>query len=184
MDKENVITEKNFDVLLVWLDRNREAAARKYEKIRWRLIRIFTGRGCYEAEDLADETFDRVTRKMPQLAGYTGEPALYFYAVAEKVHLEWIRKQKKLNQLPPPHHAGKTEDDIEYDCLELCLENLPAADYRLIVEYYREEKTAKIENRRRLAESCGLSANALLIKVSRIRARLRECLQKCVAGKV
>ncbi|HEY0047746.1 MAG TPA: hypothetical protein VGB68_00565, partial [Pyrinomonadaceae bacterium] len=63
MDKENVINQENFDVLLNWLDRNREIAGQKYEKIRRRLIRIFLGRGCFEAEELADETINRVTRK-------------------------------------------------------------------------------------------------------------------------
>jgi len=43
-------------MLLGWLSTNEASAAEKYEKIRARLIRLFVGRGCYEAEMLADQT--------------------------------------------------------------------------------------------------------------------------------
>ena len=186
MAKENIITQDNFDLLLSWLDRNREAAAQKYEKIRQRLIRIFIGRGCFEAEELADETFDRVIRKLPQLAdSYTGEPSLYFYGVADKIHLEWLRQQKKVKQLhlPETDDQDKTTLEIEYECLENCLGKLPADQHRLIVGYYQEEKSAKIENRRKLADFFGMTANALQVKALRIRAQLRKCLRNCIAEK-
>lgn len=187
MAKENLITPENFDVLLSWLDLNREIAAEKYEKIRLRLIRIFTGRGCFEAEELADETFDRVTRKLPQIAhSYVGEPTLYFYGVADKIHLEWLRRQKQKQQtsrLPEPDESDKAALEIEDECLEICLKKLPADRHHLIVEYYREEKSAKIENRRKLADNLGINANTLQISASRIRSQLKECLQKCVAEK-
>lgn len=186
MAKEDVITEENFDVLLNWLDHNREIAAHKYEKIRQRLIRIFTGRGCFEAEELADETFNRVTQKIPRIIdGYVGEPALYFYGVADKIHFEWLRRQKKIQQLklPDTDESDKVELEIEYDCLEACLKKLPADQRDLIVGYYREEKSAKIENRRELAKKHGFSANALQVKASRIRTQLKKCLRNCVAEK-
>jgi RNA polymerase sigma factor (sigma-70 family) len=186
MVKENIITKENFDVLLSWLDHNRETAAQKYEKIRQRLIRIFWGRGCYEAEALADETFDRVTRKLPELAdSYTGEPSLYFYGVADNIHLEWLRQQKKIKHLnlPQSDDRDKTALEIEYECLENCLEKLPTDHRRLIVEYYKEDKSAKIENRRKLVKLLGMKANALQVKTSRIRAQLRKCLRSCIAEK-
>jgi DNA-directed RNA polymerase specialized sigma24 family protein len=146
MAKENIVTQEKFDLLLSWLDRNRETAGQKYEKIRQRLIRILIGRGCFEAEQLADETFDRVTRKLPELAGnYTGEPSLYFYGVADKIYLEWLRQQKKIKQLRLPQNDArdKTALEIEYECLETCLEKLSAEQHRLIVGYYKEEKPRK-----------------------------------------
>lgn len=185
MAKESVITEEGFERLLLWLDRNRDAAAQKYERIRGRLIRIFTGRGCFEAEALADETFNRVSGKLPQIAdSYTGEPALYFYGVADKLHLEWRRKQRKLNQFQIPAVKPDINDrESEYECLESCLKKLPAEQHRIIVNYYKEEKTDKIKNRRQMAETFGLSMTALQIKTSRIRTRLRTCLQNCLAEK-
>ena len=186
MAKENVVTEEDLDVLLNWLDRNRESAGQKYEKIRQRLIRIFNGRGCFEAEELTDETFNRVTQKLPQLVdAYVGEPALYFYGVADKIHLEWLRRQKKIQQLRLPEidESDKAEQEIEYDCLENCLEKLPSDLRHLIVEYYREEKSAKIKNRQELAKEHRVSANALQVKASRIRVRLKECVRECIAQK-
>jgi hypothetical protein len=47
------ITQEGFELLLDWLDTKNESAGEKYEKIRGRLIRIFVGRGCHEAELLA-----------------------------------------------------------------------------------------------------------------------------------
>jgi RNA polymerase sigma factor (sigma-70 family) len=183
MAKENLITEESFDVLLAWLDRNRETAAQKYEKIRGRLIRIFMGRGCFEAEELADETFDRVIQKLPQIVdNYAGEPTLYFYGVADKIHLEWLRKQKRIRHLslPEADTPNKTELETEYECLESCLKKLPPDQHQLIVEYYHEEKSAKIESRRNLAKSLGMSHNALQVKVHRIRTQLKQCLQNCL----
>jgi RNA polymerase sigma factor (sigma-70 family) len=184
MTKEKVITQENFEVLLGWLDRNRDDAGQKYEKIRRRLIRIFVGRGCFEAEELADETINRVTQKVPQIAGaYVGDPVLYFHSVANKIYLEWLRKQKKLSQLPPvqPDNHAEPESETEYQCLEMCLQTLPASQRQLIVEYYGKEKSAKIENRRTLAEKLEISVSALQVKAFRIRVRLKECVQKCVA---
>lgn len=188
MAKENIITEENFGMLLSWLDGDSETAAQKYEKIRRRLIRIFIGRGCcFEAETLADETFDRVTRKVPQLVkSYTGEPTFYFYGVADKIHLEWQRRQKKLKQPPAAEtdESDQAELEIEYECLETCLEELPADHYRLITAYYRKEKSAMIENRRELAKNLGISLNALHVNAFRIRAQLKDCLLNCVAKKI
>jgi RNA polymerase sigma factor (sigma-70 family) len=186
MAKENDITEENFVVLLAWLDHDRESAAHKYEKIRQRLIRILHGRGCFEAEELADETFNRVTGKVHQLSAvYVGEPALYFYGVADKIYLEWLRRQKKTKQLQIPENERKnaSEIEIEHECLESCLEKLPADQRELIVEYYREEKSAKIKNRQKLAAKHGVSANALQVKALRIRTRLKDCVRACIAGK-
>lgn len=177
-------------MLLDWLDGgNRENAARKYEKIRRSLIRIFRGRGCDEAERLADETFDRVIGKLPEIAdGYAGEPELYFYGVADKIHHEWLRKQRKTYKMSLPETEDDGDDtariEIEYDCLESCLEKLPVDEHRLITAYHTKEKSAKIENRQRLAESFGLNAAAMHVKTSRIRARLRECMRACLAAKI
>lgn len=191
MPKENVITKDSFDALLLWLDRNRDSAGQKYEKIRTRLIRIFNGRGCYEAEELADETISRVTFKISEIAAsYTGEPALYFYGVANNIYREWLKKQKKINRQEFVetdnygliHRDGHdSEGDIEYRCLESCLGTLAEYQRAMIIEYYQGEKREKIERRKQLRERLGISDSALQIRASRIRAGLRDCVENCVA---
>lgn len=193
MSRENVITEEKFNALLDWLHPgNRETAGQKYEKIRRRLIRIFVGRGCFEAEELADQTINRIMQKLPQLTdNYSGAPELYFYGVANNIHMEWLRKQKKIKTLPLDgldnyrEAKGGTESqkEIEYDCLEACLKALPESQQQLIIEYYRGERRAKIETRQRLAEKLEISVNALQVKTHRIRARLHECVENCLAEK-
>src|SRR5262245_4900538 len=124
MKKEWDTTQEAFERLLSWLDSDRDEAGRKYESIRQRLIRIFTCRGCGEAEDLADQTINRVTRKVEEIeSSYLGNPALYFYGVAQKVHLEYLRLQHK--RLPDPPALSDDDDEAEYECLDRCMQRLP-----------------------------------------------------------
>lgn len=188
MLRKNIVTEEKFNALLSWLDGNREIAGQKYEKIRERLIQIFVARGCFEAEELADETIDRTMQKLPQLIdNYAGDPRLYFYGVANNIHLEWMRKQKKIRNLEfnetGSYSQNESKSEIEYECLETCLGALPSDQHQLIVEYYKEEKRAKIEFRQTLAKKLEISTNALQVKTHRIRARLLECMQNCLAEK-
>lgn len=185
MPEKLSITQEAFKLLLAWLDKDEVSAAEKYEKIRARLIRVFVCRGCYEAELLADRTIDRVTAKVPQISSdYVGDPAAYFYGVANKIHLEWRREQKRVPEVPyvDPVTDPPEEEGCEYSCLERCLDSLPANLRELILEYYRGEKRAKIERRKSLAEKLGISIGALQIKASRIRAKLSSCVSECVAS--
>ena len=76
MNKNWSLSQEAFDALLDWLDPDREQAGMKYEQIRSRLIKIFTGRGCVDAEELADETINRVTRKLKEIQEeFTGDRA-------------------------------------------------------------------------------------------------------------
>lgn len=179
MNKEWVLTQESFDALLAWLDPNRELAGRKYEDIRTRLIKIFSCRGCYEPEDLADETINRVTNKLKDIeTSFVGERARYFYGVANKVHMEYLRRK-----LPPPVQRSINDPDAierEYDCLEQCMQRLSVNNRELVLQYYQEDKQAKIDQRKKLAEQLGIALNALRIRAHRIRASLQECVQSCV----
>jgi len=183
------LTQNAFDHLLAWLDADRILAGNKYEAIRGRLIRIFTCRGCFEAEDLADETINRVTAKVEAIANtYKGDPALYFYGVAQKVHLEYLRKTQARKTVTFRDGAtdnrnpggATSNDETEYQCLERCLGNLPSENRRLVLEYYQQERHAKIEHRKRLAEELGIAVNALRIRAHRIRLILQNCVQDCL----
>ncbi|MDT5158164.1 MAG: hypothetical protein QOH51_2521 [Acidobacteriota bacterium] len=184
MNRESALTQAAFDSLLAWLDPDRDRAGRRYEFIRQRLIKIFTCRGRPDAEELADETINRVTLKAPDIVkNYEGDPALYFYGVAQKVYLESIRKRP---QPAPPVPASPVptpeaeELERESECLERCMERLSQSNRELAIEYYREEKRAKIDHRKELAEKLGIAQNALRIRAHRIRATLHQCVQACL----
>lgn len=185
MRKAWVLTEEAFNGLLDWLDQDPEQAALKYEKIRRKLIRIFVGRGSYVAEELADETFNRVAEKIPALQDYQGEKVLYFYGVARWVQRESLRKETAKTQvdtigLSSEPDPNPNEDDHRLLCLQGCLKDLSEDNRNLFLEYYCEERKAKIKHRKRLAAELGIAINALRIRAYRIRIRLKQCVNNCL----
>ena len=170
-------TKENFDKLLLWLDSDRNTAGTKYERIRYKLIRICACRGCCDAEDLADKSVDGVPSKVEGLIeNYEGNPALYFYAVAKKIYLESIKKKPLPN--PPPPTPDPAEVEQVHDYLDDCLQELPRAESDLALRYHVGEKHEKIRNRKALADELKISRNALRIKVCHIHARLKDCITR------
>lgn len=179
-----MLEPEKFEKLLTWLNPDREVAGQKYESIRTRLIKIFYSRGCYQAEDMADETMDRVTKKIDVIYNtYEGDPALYFYAVAKNVFLEFVRAPKH-TELPEnlfnADSADTDADDEYYECLDNCLQKLTADQREFIIDYYTDSKRSKIERRKKIALDRGLSSKALRIRAFRIRESLRKCVTTCL----
>ena len=174
------ITQEQFDQLLQWLDPDRDKAAQQYEWIRKRLIKIFVSRGSHSPEELADATINRVARLLPQIrSDYVGKPAHYFSGVANFIWLEWLKKQKVPAVLAPTPVASAEDEELDYECLQKCLGELSEPEWKLVIEYYREEKHAKIDHRKKLAEETKLAMNALRIRACRIRRSLGECVKLC-----
>jgi DNA-directed RNA polymerase specialized sigma24 family protein len=170
---------ENFDALLAWLDPDRERAGQRYEEIRARIIKILVWRGCPVSEELADVTIERVTRKIREVAaGYVGDPALYFYGVAHKVHLEYIKKRP--DPVPPPQPDPTEIRERNYLCLERCLQKLVSPDRKLMLQYYQDERRAKIDHRIDLARQMGVSLNTLRMRTHRIRQKLQKCVIDCI----
>ncbi|HET6975095.1 MAG TPA: sigma-70 family RNA polymerase sigma factor [Pyrinomonadaceae bacterium] len=179
MNKNWSLSQEAFDALLDWLDSDREQAGIKYEQIRSRLIKIFAGRGCVDPEELADETINRVTSKLPEIQNeFTGDRARYFFGVANKVYLEYLRR--KTPQPPPLSPDDSRQAELEYRCLEHCVDRLSEEDRALLLKEYGAKGRTQAERRKALAEELGISLNALRIRVYRIRASLKECVEKCI----
>jgi DNA-directed RNA polymerase specialized sigma24 family protein len=173
------LNKEAFDRLLDWLDPDRDRAGEIYVEIRRKLIRIFLRRGCTRADELSDETINRVTRKVEEIAPtYVGDPARFFYGVAQKVYLEY------LSEKPPPPHPPPTEHTEESEgwemCVKKCMNRLAPANRRMIVEYFKGEKGAKIAQRKELAVRLGIELDTLRMRVHRIRARLLQCAATCL----
>ena len=177
------IGQPEFEKLLNWLDADPEAAGREYERIRKRLIRVFNARGCLIADELADETMDRVTRKIEGLAEtYKGDPAPYFLAVARNIFLEYSRKPK-FEELPLELAKIEPEPDeteSHYHCLNECLAKLSAGHRQLVLGYYEGVKQAKIDKRKQLVDLLGTTSQALRVRVLRLRLVLQKCVLACL----
>jgi RNA polymerase sigma factor (sigma-70 family) len=190
MTKRWELTQEAFDSLLTWLDPDREQAGKKYEYIRQSLVRILIWRGCSEAEDLADETINRVARKVPAVAAtYQGNPALYFYGVARNVLLEYQKRQAQ--QASPPaaleneavaEQGASVELEKRHACMEQCLRQLSDSDRALIRRYYEQDFQPQVDARKELARQLGLSPGALRVKAHRLRAVLLDCVKNCLAS--
>ena len=181
MKKDWILTQELFDGLLAWLNSDREQSGQEYEALQRRLIKLFTCRNCHEPEDLADETINRVANKVKVIKDhYVGPRAPYFYSVANKVYWEYLRRPMTLPTPPPP--ADPSENiELEYECLEHCLELQTPTNRKLVLEYYQGEKRAKIDHRKKLAEKYGIALNALRIRAHRIRTALQECVEDCLS---
>jgi len=171
--------QQDFDRLLSWLDADRERAGFLYEQIRWRLITILASRGCTLAEELADETIDRVARRVTDIhETYRGDKALYFLGVMNNVHHEYLRR-------PPPPRLIQTAEDVQareeiHLCLDNCLAQLAPYSRQLIERYYAENKQAKIDLRKVIAREMGIKASSLRLRALRIRETLQTCIEQCL----
>lgn len=182
------LDEANFDRLLRWLAPTPWQAGEKYEVIRRGLIQYFVWRGfSYEAEALADETINRVTEKVGFLAEtYEGAPTLYFYGVAKNVLREAQRKQHQAAHIAPPESLAEDTDredrEERLEALERCLSRLDKDDRYLLTEYYRLTGARRNDARQALAKKLGLKQTALRMRVHRLKARLRRCIEKALAS--
>ncbi len=180
------LTQEAFNNLLARLDVDRERAGEIYELIRRKLVKFFEWRGCHLPEDLVDETINRVTRRLEE-GENLHDLQNYFYGVARLVFLEKLKEQKKveraLNQQPPPLIAPDDDNrgDLRLACFEACLQKLPTEHRDLIIKYYQQEKRAKIDNRRALADKMGVPLNTLRVRTHRIRENLEKCVNNCIS---
>ena len=180
--KQWTLSKSSFDRFLALLDADRNRAAQKYESLRTRLVKFFEWRACQFADKLADETLDRVARKI-DLGEQINDYQNYTYGVARLVYLETVKKQSKEQAVVikmPLADNSQTEENPQLNCLEVCLQHLSKINRKMILHYYYNDKQAKIDYRKKLAENLGISLNALRIKALRIRAKLEECVFKCL----
>lgn len=182
------LTPEDFDNFLRWLSPDRDEAGRLYEELHRKLSRYFVYKNCPCSEKLADQTIDRMIRKLA--AGKlerTAEPILIARGFAKNIFREWLHEQKRRKMLPIiPDVPWIPPDDLEaaFHCLDSCLEKLPEEQQSLIERYYEYPSgQKKIENRRVLAQELKVEIGALRLRAKRIREVLYQCISACLEGK-
>ncbi len=169
--------------LLARLDASPAVAGEKYEQLRRGLVKIFDWRGAPAPEACADETIDRVARKLD--GGEVIEDVIKFaHGVARLVWLEQNRRPEAREigldvAIGLPNAAVDDADDQRLSCLERCLGELDAEARDLILKYYVDARRDRIRARAAMASTLGLTQNALRSRAQRIRDRLERCTVAC-----
>jgi DNA-directed RNA polymerase specialized sigma24 family protein len=176
-----------FENLLRRLNPDRDRAGEEYERIRRKLIKFFTWNNCCPQEDLADETLDRVARRI--LDGEVRNIASFTWGVAKNVARETFKRAPAigLDQLPYSQHPrspiaalpiiDQSERQCRLECLHNCIQKLAEPDRELFLAY---EYMVKSQNREKLAASLGLRVGALQSRAHRLKHKLKECAVKCL----
>jgi DNA-directed RNA polymerase specialized sigma24 family protein len=191
LKKDWVINPEAFRRLLVWLDSGSDSRGERYLEVRRRLTLYFDRKNCRSSDELADETLNRIARKLEEKGTITEVSCLHYcYIVAKLVFLENLRLVKPLQSeanestnYDAVSELGSELKERMFSCLENCLGKVVEDDRTLILDYYRGERRTKIELRAQLARRLGLSMNALSIRACRIRNKLEACIRACTAEK-
>ena len=191
----NNLTQEEFEKFLARLDSDAERAAEGYELLRRKLVKLFERKKCLAPEDLADETIDRVAKRLEKEE--IRDIASFAHGVALNVCMEFYRTRGRMFSI---HDRNADEDslvgtpDPERDivdeiqnaralgCLQKCLRRLPPTHHQWILEYYQGEKQSKIRQRQDMANRRGISIAALRNEANGIREKLRKCFMKCLRG--
>ena len=197
--KDWSITASAFRRLLEWLDgEGFDSGGQKYLEMRQRLVAYFDRKNCLSPDELADETLNRVSRRLEEEGAIESEsPAKYCYITARFVFMEYLRGKDKMSVpiddrllqsnssdfVQPALDDEKEIKEVMLSCLEQCTGKLEPVNRDIIVRYYFGEERVKIENRRALAASLDITMNALTIRACRIRDKLEGCVGKCAGSR-
>lgn len=162
-----------------------EAGAREYEVLLRKLGAFFERRGASFPEACADETLDRLARKVD--AGLAIEhPRAYVFAVARRVLQE--SEKRRAREVRAQHdwtrlqgsNQGAPDVEARLKCLQSCLRALSPENRALIAAYYSGDGDSGSPERTVLARRLGLGYGALRIRAFRIRNQLVGCLRGCL----
>jgi DNA-directed RNA polymerase specialized sigma24 family protein len=190
----NVLRSAQFEGLLQRLDPNRDRAGELYEKLRRRLIKFFEWNSCFPAEDLTDETLDRVAQKLT--VEVIHDLHAYASGVAKRVRQEAYKQAGKNVPVPDlPNQENffqdpknpeqimqdKAEGQRRSDCLRLCMQRLAGRDRELFLDYHHAADQ-RMQHRLEIARNLGVTIGTLRVKINRLRDELETCARKCVAS--
>jgi DNA-directed RNA polymerase specialized sigma24 family protein len=175
-----------FARLLARLGPDPEQAGTAYEHLRRALVGFFAWRGAWAPEECADETLDRLARRLDEGVVVDDLPR-FTRGIARLILLEhWKRSETRNVPLevasPDLAVAPEPTEDARLACLDRCLAELTADGRDLILEYYLAEGRRRIDARKRIARALGLSENALRSRAQRLRDRLETCITLCLGA--
>lgn len=171
------INQGVFDKLLLRLEPDYSNFEKRYRQLRLKLVKFFAWRRCEDPESLADETISRTVKNIIEGEEIrTSKPYSYIYAIALNVFREYLREKSKREAtfVSFPTDPSSILENL-YDCRKQCFQKLPAEKVRILQCYYSSG-----ESKEKMAQSQGVTLNALRLQIHRIKNDLKACYQDCV----
>jgi DNA-directed RNA polymerase specialized sigma24 family protein len=165
------LNQEALDALLSALDVDRETAGRKYQALHRKLVEFFTWERSESPEALADETMNRLARRLLDGAEISSLDR-YAAGIARLIKQEGMRARRTREDAIREIRAlsrGAVPEPEKLEQIRRCLRALPKESREVIERYYAEDRAS-------LARSMGLSLNALRNRAHRIRAQLYRCV--------
>jgi hypothetical protein len=177
------VSPEDFSRFLALLSPDTEEAGHLYNRLLKRLTGFFNMKGISDPEAGADETINRAASKIG-----AGAPVpdvdRYCMGIARNI----ARERRRLLQRETLAFHKFIEDADEfpveqleriYGILKPCFEQLTDEEQQLLLEYCRQiQGRARATIRRELAETRQITMLALRVRVTRLRNRLTDCVQK------
>ena len=145
----------------------------EFQGLHVKLRRFFEWNRCLSPEDLAQDAILRGLRRLAEgEENYAENPQSYFLGIARNI-LREERKKPRLEALPEEDCPDRRDQMAALQwriLLRECLNQLNHKERELIVGY-------TLDGAEKAAKACGLTQNALRIRVSRIRSKIGSSLR-------
>lgn len=177
------MSSEDFARILALLSPDHEEAGRRYTRLHNRLTGFFSMKGISDPLTAADETIDRAVLKIGAGA-IVPDVDRYCLGIARNMAKE--KRRRAHRETLAFHKFIEYADDFPvkqleriYGILQPCFEQLSVEEQQLLAAYCQRIKgTANAEVRRQLAETMKMTMLALRVKVTRLRKKLTDCVQK------
>jgi len=176
------MSPEDFERLLQWLGPDRDLSAKKYVELHAHLSKWFSLKGCNRPEDLSDEVFNRIAKRVRPRSpeAWDIRPLLGFAYYVFREH--WREEIRLVVDVDPDREGASTNDtalaELRALCLEVCLQRL-GEDGQLIRDYHKYPPGQKVEHRKAMAEARQSTLNAIRLRVSRLMPNVESCVKEC-----
>jgi hypothetical protein len=177
------MSEDDFKKFLKLLSLDEHEAGLLYNRLEQKLVRFFETKGLSDADGAAFKTIERAVKKIaegavvPDAEKYCVGIARYIAKEAWRTEFGEMEGAKKALQewlRDFPEQVTRI-----YRLLLPCFEELAPDDQKLLIDYCRILKgRARAELRRKLAESLNTTLLGLRMRVTRLRAGLKDCVKR------
>lgn len=172
-----------FNALLNQLSADRQEAGTRYERIRRGLLIYFSNKGCADPAELTDTTLDRVAARLDAFDGEKSRIESFIYGFARNIVMESKRSANRhlpLNGNEAFEDSSNHDETFDMSCLKTCLSKLDAGDREMILKYHTvTDGKKKADARQKMIDELNVTPAAFYTKISRIKVRLRKCLEEC-----